>query len=184
MDSRLRRILARSTLAAIVPLAGCDGVIIYQPMSAQRYSKGDFDYAARSGEMKTEVVGDPFGNATGIAAAVTEHMYRANHGPSVKFVLQPEGRGSAPFHVVMVFNPPPRVTGAEACSQVGRIETARGTDPVYLLAAFCSGDVVMSEASGKVGGVTGPDDPKFRALVRAVTTALIPADDRKNVGKP
>jgi hypothetical protein len=171
-------------LAAFALLLGCDGVTVYEPLSAQRYSRGDFEYAARSGEMQTEVVGDPFGNAPGLAAAVAEYMYRANHGPAVKFALEPAGRGSAPFHVVMVFNPPLRATGADACAHVGGLETARGSDPVNLLAAFCSGDVVMSEASGRIGGVAGPDDPKFRSLVRAVTTALIPVDDRKNVGKP
>jgi hypothetical protein len=166
-------------VGAFALLVGCDGVFVDQALYPQRYSNGDFEYAARNGEMRTEVVGDPFGNTPGIATTVAEHMYRANRGPIVKFVLAPEGGGSAPFHVVMVFNPPPRVSGADACAQANGIETARGTEPIRLLAAFCSGDVVMSEAGGRVGGAAGPADPKFRSLIRQVTLALIPPADRR-----
>jgi hypothetical protein len=170
-------------LATLTALSGCDGLIIYEPVTPQRYGKGDFDYAARSGEMRTEVIGNPFGNVPDFGALVAEHMYKANRGPAVKFVLAPGGGASAPYRVVMAFNPAPRVSAADICSQGSWIQTAPGTEPVTVLSAFCSGDLVVSEAGGRIGSVTGPRDPKFHSLVQAVTSALIPIDDRKGIGK-
>jgi hypothetical protein len=51
-----------------------------------------------------------------------------------------------------------------------------------MLAAFCFGDRLMSQASGRAKGVSGTDDPKFAALVRGVTHALFPQIDHKRSG--
>lgn len=169
-------------VAALALLAACDGVIVTQPVGPQRYSNGDFEYAARNGAMKTEVVGNPFGAAPNFAPLVIEYMQNANRSVPVKFVLAPEGGGSAPFHVVMAFNPPQGSVARDACSQAGSLPTATRTTAVYLFSVFCSGDVPMSEASGTVADLTGPDDPKLRSLVRQVTYALIPGYDQKGVG--
>jgi hypothetical protein len=180
----------RWTAAALAPaitalglLAACDGVVVTEPVGAQRYSNGDFEYAARNGEMKTEVAGNPFGGtAPNFAPLVTEYMQNANRSIPVRFVLEPQGKGSAPYHVVMAFNPPRGYLARDACSQAGSLPTAPGTGSVYLFSVFCSGDVALSEASGSVANLSGPDDPKLRSLVRQVTYALIPGYDHKGVG--
>jgi hypothetical protein len=168
--------------AALALLGGCDGVVVYEPVGKQRYFNSDFEYAARSGELKTEVAGNPFGSAPNFAPLVAEYMQNANRSIPVRFVLEPQGRGSAPYHVVMAFNPPRGATAHDACSQAGSLPTAPGTASVYLFSVFCSGDVALSEAGGSVSGLSGPDDPKLRALVRDVTYALIPPYDQNDVG--
>jgi hypothetical protein len=169
-------------LAALALLAGCDGVVVTQPVGVQRYSDGDFEYAARTGEMKTEIAGNPFGNAPNFAPLVVGHMQNANRGIPVRFVLEPQGRGSAPYHVVMAFNASGNALGRDACSLAGALSTAPGTGVVHLFAVFCVGDVALAEASGSAADLNGPDDPKLRSLVRQVTYALIPSYDFKGVG--
>jgi hypothetical protein len=180
----------RWTAAALAPavtalalLAGCDGVVVTEPVGVQRYSNGDFEYAARNGVMKTEIVGNPFGGAApNFAPRVIEYMQNANRGIPVKFALEPEGRGSAPYHVVMAFNPSRGSLARDACSQAGSLPTSPGTGSVFLFSVFCAGDVALSEASGSVANLSGPDDPRLRSLVRQVTYALIPGYDHKGVG--
>lgn len=170
-----------AAVAATLAVAGCDSVTVYEPLYSQRYSDGMFDYAARNGEMKTEVIGNPFGDSPDFSQTVAGYMDGATRGAPVKFSLQPQGRGSAPFHVVVAFNPPASATSDDACAQRIPPSTLRnGT--VQVLAAFCSGDVVMSEAGGRAGGIAGSNDPKFRSLVRQVAYALIPPYDRRNIG--
>jgi len=176
---------ARRLAAALIGLAllgGCDGVIVYEPIYAQMYSNGSFEYAARNGVIKTEVVGDPFGGSPNFAERVADYLYGATRSVPVKFALQPDGRGSAPYHVVMVFNAPAGATSDQACAQRVTPTAGRTSDTIQVLAAFCSGDLAVSEAGGRAGGITGPDDPKFRSLVRQVAYSLIPPYDRRDVG--
>jgi hypothetical protein len=169
-----------ASLAVLTTLAACDSVVVYEPLYSQRYSDGMFDYAGRNGEMNLDVIGNPFGSSN-FVQIVADDMYGATRGAPVKFTPQPQGPGSAPFHVVMAFNPPPGATSDEACAR--RVSPTTGTNGVVLvLAAFCSGDVVMTEATGRAGNIAGPDDPRFRSLVRQVALALIPPYDRRNIG--
>jgi hypothetical protein len=171
-----------AALIVIGLVSGCEGVMVYEPMYTQLYSNGSFDYAARNGVMKTEIVGDPFGGAPNFAEKVTDYLYGATRSVPVKFALQPQGTGSAPYHVVMIFNAPAGATSDQACAQRVAPAAGRSPDAIHVLAAFCSGDLAMSEAGGRAAGVTGPDDPKFRSLVRQVAYGLIPPYDRRDVG--
>ncbi len=171
-----------ATLIGIGLVSGCEGVTVYEPTHTQLYSNGSFDYAARNGVMKTEVVGDPFGGSPNFAEKVADYLYGATRSVPVKFALRPEGTGSAPYHVVMVFNGPAGATSDQACAQRVAPAAGQSSDAIYVLAAFCTGDLALSEAGGRASGITGPDDPKFRSLVRQVAYSLIPPYDRRDVG--
>jgi hypothetical protein len=83
----------------------------------------------------------------------------------------------------MVFNGPSGATSDQACAQRISPTPQRGTDSIQLMAVFCSGDIMVSEASGRMGGpVSGPDDPRFRSFVRQVAYSVVPPYDRRNVG--
>jgi hypothetical protein len=181
--SMWRRVsLAAMALAGQLGLAGCDDVTVHEPVGAQRISNSDFPYAARNGEIVTEVVGNPFGSSQGFAAAVVEHMQNAHRGPPARFVLTPERGGSAPYRVVMAFNLPRATTADETCAATDHLRTEPPGSKITLLAVFFNGTTALSQASGTVSGTTAADDRKFRSLVRQVTYALIPPFDFKGPG--
>lgn len=182
-QSMWRRVsLAAMALAGQLGLAGCDDVTVHEPVGAQRISNSDFPHAARNGEIKTEVVGNPFGGSQGFAAAVVEHMQNAHRGPPVRFALTPERGGSTPYRVVMAFNLPRATTADEACAATDRLRSEAPGPKITLLAVFCDGTGALSQASGTVAGATAASDRKFRSLVRQVTYALIPPFDFKGPG--
>ena len=179
---RRRVSLPIMALASQLGLVACDEVVVTEPVGPQRYTDGDFQLAARNGEVKTEVFGNPFGDNAGFAAVVVEHMLNAHRGPPARFALDPTGSGSAPYRVVMVFNPPSEATADQACARAASLAAVRGGLSTNLLAVFCNGDTALSQAMGRVRGATGPQDRKFRSLVRQVAYSLIPARDFKGPG--
>lgn len=173
-----------SLCGVVLAVSACaDLVIVQEPVFQQIFTDGDTEYAMRNGVMETRVYGDPFpGGATGIEGSVMRIMKGANRGPEVEFVAQPSGDGSEPYHVVMVFNAPRDVSAESICADGAGIASAPEDGALTLLSGFCIGDDLLATASGSVSGVSGPDDPKFRSLVRQVTYSLFPAHDYNDVG--
>ena len=169
----------------LLMLGGCFGfgVIIHEPVGGQNIADGDFDYAARNGEVRTAVFGNPFGAPTGgFTATVTRNMRGANPGKPVAFTPRPTGGGSGAYHVVMLFNPDRAATANDACANASNVPTAPGHDPVNLFSAFCIGDTPLSSAGGLANGVSSPEDQNFRELVQQVTQALFPIYDHFDIG--
>ena len=136
----------------------------------------------RHGEMITRVHGTPFsGDAGELERAVTRLMKGANLGPEVDFTPKPSGKGSDPYHVVMVFNAPRGLSEESICAERLEIEPRPNRDSLTLLTGFCIEDTLLSTSSGSVGGVTTLEDPKFRELVRQVTYSLFPGYDRHDM---
>ncbi len=174
----MRRSLMAVLALGVVALAGCTSeVMVYEPGYPQRYSTGEFFYAARGGEMRVDVRGDPFGMAPErFADRVLTDMAGATRGPNVNFTTSPSGTGSAPYRVVMLFSAGPAAFGDDACAETAGPVAPYG-DRLTLLSVFCNGDVALAESEGWAYDVAGPDDVRFRKLVRAVSLALIPTHD-------
>ena len=172
--------------AAALAIAGCaQGVIVYAPVNQQLYADGDFESATLSGELRTEVYGSLFGQGGSggpVAAATTRAMKGANRGKEVVFTPSPKGNGSGGYHVVMLFNPQRAVAPEEICAGADRLAAKPRRGSVYLLSGFCLHDTLLSTAGGRISGLSGPDDPAFRALVRQVTLSLFPAFDHIEPG--
>ncbi len=158
--------------------AGCTSYVrVYEPLYPQRYSLGEFSYAARGGEMQVDVRGNPFSMIPErFADRVVAEMKGATRGPEVKFSTAPSGKGSAPYRVVMMFNAPPTAFGDDACAETVAAIPPSGNE-LRLLTTFCNGDVALTESAGWAYNVAGPNDAKFRELVRQVALALIPTHD-------
>lgn len=174
-----------STLFGVVlAVSACvGGVIVQEPVYEQIFTDGDAEYAMQNGEMLTRVYGNPFApGAAGIERSVTRLMKGANRGPEVEFTPKPEGKGSDPYHIVMVFNPPPSLSAESICGGGSDFGSVPAGGLVTLLSGFCIGDDLLSTASGSTAGVSGPGDPKFRELVRLVTYSLFPAYDHHDIG--
>ncbi len=181
----MRIIRSLTAALALTGTVGCAGnlVLINDPVFQQLYTVEDFSLAARNGEIMTRVFGDPFAAPReGFAARVTGMMKGANLGREVTYTGAPAGGGSGNYHVALAFNPTPRTTADEICAGPPSDPMASGAGPVTLLAAFCHGHGLRSTASGHARNLSGPDDPRFRELVRGVTLALFPAYDHWDIG--
>jgi hypothetical protein len=166
-------------LAGVVAVqVGCASyIVVYEPLYPQRYSVGEFAYAARGGELQVDVRGNPFSMIPEqFADRVVAEMKGATRGPDVKFSMAPSGKGSAPYRVVMMFNASATAFGDDACAENAIAVPSNGKD-LRLLTTFCNGDVALTESEGWVTNVSGPDDARFRELVRQVAPALIPTHD-------
>ena len=174
----MRRSLMAVLAVGVVAQIGCASeVMVYEPGYPQRYSTGEFFYAARGGEMRVDVRGNPFAMAPErFADRVLTDMAGATRGPNVNFTTSPSGAGSEPYRVVMLFNAGPAAFGDDACAETAGPVAPYG-DRLTLLSVFCNGDVALAESEGWAYGIAGPDDAKFRKLVRAVALALIPTHE-------
>lgn len=171
--------------AAVLALAGCSRVVtVYEPVSYQGYYDGALEYAASKGELHTEVEGDPLGMPKDrFDDFVTRTMQGANFGPPVTYTTRHTERTRKQYKVVMLFNGPIHLTADELCAE-GRppVRTGPLREGVSLQAAFCEWNHALSQAEGVVYDVQGADDPKFRELVRQVTTSLFPVYDHLDIG--
>ena len=150
---------------------------MYEGHYPRSYSTGEFSYAARRGEMQLDVQGNPFSMIPEqFADRVAAEMKGATRGPEVKFSTVPSGEGSAPYRVVMLFNGPNSAYGNAACAGNAMAMSPDGKK-LRLVTTFCNGDFALTESEGWAYNVTGPDDAKFRELVRQVALSLIPTHD-------
>ena len=161
------------------------GSVVLSPTSYYiTYTPSVLNSAAASGGMLVEVVGNPFDapNAD-LDRAITGAMTGSHFGPPVNFVTtKPEGFTS-PYRVVLVFDDTRNYTEAKLCKEGTSIEPGSGGDRVKVHAALCAAKQPLTGVNGRVGEVTGPDDPKFRRLISQLTTNLLPPgnpDRREN----
>jgi hypothetical protein len=174
----MRHLLIPIASVAAFVLAGCDSVVkVYEPLYPTSYSDGELEYAARGGALKVDVRGNPFSMIPEeFAERVIAEMKGATRGPEVNFSGSPPGAGSAPYRVVMMFDARANANGNDVCAE--KAETLPAREKVLrLLTAFCNGDVALTESIGWVSDVTGPDDEKFRELIRQTALGLLPVHD-------
>jgi len=157
-------------------LAGCSssgGVISYSEMDTG-YSIQEFAYAGGSGELWTEVMGNPFTQAKPeLDRAVTDAMYASHFGPATRFTTTPDQKAVRTYHVRLMFNGP-ETNAMAACGVVPPLPpTYRGGD-VLLFAAFCRDDRALTFLRAAGDKFTGPEDPRFQAFIREITIRLFP----------
>ncbi len=171
-------------VAAALILGGCSGIVVYEYPGPQRsYYDGDFEYATHKGAIVTEVYGNPFPMPTDrFRDLVLAHMKDAANGPPASYVAAASQTTVASYKVVAVFNAATGSDTDDMCADGAAVTTTAPGPRVRLDLVFCLGDQVKTEVAGTVSGLTGTADPKFRALVRAVTHAMIPSQDAEDTG--
>jgi hypothetical protein len=150
------------------------------------YTPTVLNYAATSGGILVEVVGNPFDAPKAeLERATTDAMTGSHFGPAVDFVTtKPEGFRS-PYRIVLVFDPTQGYTPSKLCRQTQYIEPGTGEivkeyiepgtgEIVKVHAVLCAGERALTGVSGRAGELTGPDDPQFRKLISQITTNLLP----------
>lgn len=164
-------------MAVVLAVAGCADILVYE-VSPPRlsYFDGDFEYATHKGAIVTNIGGDPFAiGSERFGALVRGHMQGASWGAPVEFTASASDRTVPPYKVVAMFNLKPSYDGDDLCRSMDGVETVPPSAArLRLDMAFCFGDAAKSMVWATARNLSGPDDPKFRTLIRDVTLLLIP----------
>jgi len=154
-------------LAALA--SACAGITsTYSPNISTFYTPGVVRYAVQGGAMPLVVRGVAL---EGQSSEATASMAAANMRlprwfQSVPFQAPPvEGAPSGNYRTVLLFNPVALSTdGGDACGPLDRIETGGPTDVTRIVAAFCTGDSVITSVRG-----SAPSDGTEMSVARLLT---------------
>jgi hypothetical protein len=202
------------SLLALVMLAGAAAcaprLVVLSPTNFYiAYTPTVVNSAAGSGGILVEVIGNPFdAPQADLERTITSAMTGSHFGPPVDFVTTPPEDFRSPYRIVMVFDAAQAYGEAKLCregrsivpsagDQDGAAEQGTGDQGtgdqgaadqsgqvVKVYAALCAGQGPLTGVNGRVGEVTGLDDPKFRQLISQLTTNLLPPfnPDRRDGG--
>ena len=155
-------------------LAACAGSIVDTPYNGT-YDPSVLRYVAGKGDLYTQIVGNPFNASKDkVESVVTGTMFGAHFGPDVRFSTKRDPDNTSPYSVVLLFNPAPSVTAIQLCEAPDPQLAMAASGQMRVMLAFCSAGYRESSVTGRVAGVTDPDDPAFRGLIRQMTGQLFP----------
>ncbi len=146
------------------------------------YDTGVFGLAAGGRDLRVVIVGNPFASdRAAFEAAVIDAMQGRNLGQETNFTTNPGPDANETYRVVMVFNPPVDLTGAQLCASdpPGVTQRPYGGGRLNLFAVFCWSDDVMTQLAASIAGAQGPGDPLFAELVGQTTRGLFPQRSRR-----
>lgn len=176
------------TLAAAA-LAACTGVSVVQDQRGGPYGAEEYAKVGAQGPLPVLVYGSAAGaGGSALTDTVVQAMAGADWGYHARFVAASAPDPSSVYWYVMLFEPPPGMTTAEACARAGetsrtapiaRPPVAGGLAPdaaasgsVRLAAGLCRYDKIASSVQARAADVNGINDPKFRSLVRTAVLEL------------
>ncbi len=174
---KLSRTAATAVLGAALTACTAGGIVV-QPANIGSYDPEMLGYAASRGALLTQVVGNPFDlPQREVDAAVVDSMAGVQVGPRVRFSTTVSAAQVSPYRVVVLLDPAPGAQVARLCgasAQPSAQPSGAVSDKLRAMAAFCSGDTVVTSTAGLVFGVHGPKDPAFRGLMRGMIRELFP----------
>lgn len=177
--------LSPIAVATCLALSACVGAggLSYAPQvrTYPSYQPSDLSYAAGGKDLRTEIVGNPFGGPQAeFEAAVTAAMYRAHFGPAVNFTTAPGPQARQIHRLRLIFNGATASSGYEICDgDLADVPPQQVTGNVEVLAAFCRGSKPLTYLSAKTSGIGGANDPAFTAFMRQVAVLLFPPQNRE-----
>ena len=171
----IRRFLLILLILAGAGSACSSSVVVLSPTSYDgAYRPTVLNYAATSGGILVEVVGNPFDvPKADLESAITSAMTGSHFGQQVDFVTTPPEGFRSPYRIVILFDPTQNYTANKLCKQGKSIQPGTG-EIVKVHAALCANGAALTGVSGRIGGVTGQDDPQFRRLISQITMNLLP----------
>ena len=159
-------------VAGVFIVGGCSSDRVVVEDINPLYSSAEFFAAADGRDLRTAVLGNPFGTP-GFDQAVTALMTGTPVGPKTRFTTTPGPSANRDYSVTVVFNPSPDILAVDLCN-VPSLPTAATKRPIVARAAFCAAGGEASAVSGYLDQATGPEDPKFADLIRDMTLQLFP----------
>ena len=145
----------------------------------------DISIAGGSGELLTQILGDPFNvPQQQFDKAVTDAMHGAHFGPATRFTTTPADSFPREFAVRLVFDSFYPTSINTICvvppQQQPPPRTGLSNGSVRLSAAFCQEGRVLTYLEGGGSSYTGPNDPRFEAFIKNVTFTLFPPKNPNN----
>jgi hypothetical protein len=161
-------------LAAGLGLSACaDASIVHYSYYDSAYTPDHVQLAAASGTALAVIRHDPFPgdrDNAGVLAA----MQGRNLGPRMYFSQTPRPDDKYGYKVVITFGAGDGGYRAQCTATSTPPAATPPNGPILVSAAFCVGDRLLTDASGSIGGATGPTDPRFLSLIGDMMVALTP----------
>ncbi len=169
---------------AALALAACEtGVIVTNEYVTPAWYPGYLSYTAGRGGMLVEVIGSPFENVPQeqLEAVVAEVMEGSHFGPEMPFFTEPPEGFNSPMRLRVLMNPAAATSGKLLCENPNQPQQKQA-GRTSALAAFCLLEDRLSTARGIVAEAKGPQDPRFKALMRQLSVLLFPGTNAKPGG--
>jgi len=169
-------------LALSAVLCGCAGTsVVHHNYYNSAYEPGHIALAAANSPSLAVIRNDPFPqdrSGEGVLAA----MQGRNLGPRMYFSQTPRPDDKYGYKVILSFGGAVPEAGyapgygASYQCQAGPAPAAAAPagGTISVDAAFCVGNLLLTDASGSISGATGPDDPRFQRLIGDIMVALTP----------
>ena len=195
--------------AALVLTAGCVGsgggsgpAISYSSIESV-YSYHEVSYAADGRDFEVVIKGNPFGGAGVNDDALGDAVVGAMQGQPgwmvTNFTTTPGETARPLYRIVWLIGVDAGTSLYRLCGPTSGINVAgyniggyspsdaeRAAPPKpgnRIIAAFCRRERMMTYLGASMGGITSPDDPRFRALIRTATRQLLPHRDPSQEGQ-
>jgi hypothetical protein len=174
---RFAHLFVSATLA--LTLAACarsDGIATVSSINNDLFDSNDMSRELSSKDTIVHVRGSAFGlDQSALERTVVSNMQGAAWGPQPRLTPTPGSNVGQMWSFVMMVNGPLNVTAAALCrdpSQAPALTQEPPSGEFRLVGGLCRFDKNMTEVTGRVQGVTGPDDPRVRRLIVAATQEL------------
>jgi hypothetical protein len=167
---------------AAAALGGCAGTsIVHSSYYNSAYTPSHVTLAAASGPSLAVIRSNPF-PADRDNAGVLAAMQGRNFGPKMFFTQTPRPDDRYGYKVVLDFGSGSARYASQCTAPPTPPAAAAAAGPIAVTASFCVGEVLLTDASGSIGGARGPDDPVFRRLIGDLLVALTPPYDPNRRG--
>jgi hypothetical protein len=160
-------------LAAALALPGCANTsIVHYSYYNSAYTPGHVDLAAASGQSLAVIRGNPFPEDDDNRRVVAA-MQGRNLGPKMYFAQVERPDDKYGYKVILDFG-----GGRGGYDECARPPTppvqTRPSGEIAVFAAFCVGNVLLTDALGSISGAGSPEDPLFQRLIGDIMVALTP----------
>jgi len=167
-------------LPAAVVLAGCvtGGSRVGPAELTSLYTSQTMAYAARGGELTTEIRGYPF-SGQGIAAEQVASTLRAPAWHrQFRFTTLPNQETATSYRLVLRFNAPVGPpTGERICAGEEPGQFGPAGSGLVAQGVLCANDRLAAEARAYGGPVQSPSDPAFQSTMNALLAELMPPNN-------
>jgi hypothetical protein len=184
--------LAFAFIFAVTGCAGNNGVSVVENEQSGFYSGSEYGHDLSEGPVLVRVAGTAFNmDPQSFTNRVVENMQGADWSPHARFTAVPSPNTARIYSYAMMFGSSPAVTGANLCA-ASDAPNATGTSAtsapprtanaasgiagssgaLTLVAALCRYDKPTMGVTARVADAGGPDDPRFRSLVRSAVLEL------------
>jgi hypothetical protein len=168
---------AFGSIAILASLTACSLIgPTYTSSVADNYDPAEYARVVSTKTVPVTVIGSAAGvSGAPLTAAVVNAMTGHDWTPHAHFTTAPNPDSDSYFSIVVLINGAANATGDSLCAgRPPQNNSAAGSD-VRLTAGLCRYGVAVSETSGRIGSISGIQDPKFADLAAGAIRELVPA---------